>query len=412
MRIKDLIDVLRSTEHEIFPVTWHAARSEGGPMLPYELLGVVERHVAVRMLKNRIGFVPIPPGPRLHVDFFDPTYDPRVLESLHSPAMSQELRLQVTEQLAQATADQVRMDDQPAIFGMYPLLEQETTCIDFRPFMNKNPLVVPEDATLFRAYRLFRIMGLRYLFVTPSRPEAVGMITRKDLTEENAQLVLLNMALSRGLVGHDFLENDPEITLTHGLRKVWKDIIERPLSHLPFIDYLEAIATRTRGGKAAARAEAGSGAGLNGSHTAAANGRGEGAAQVEMAATPSIDDTALKLQIESLQYEIRTPPPQIRGANTSRSPSPAPEPRGASAAAGRTGTGATVAAGGAATPTGFGAGGRMPNRPRLPPAPAGMEDAADGGDGGGVGPVVPIALISDIAGLLPDSFQGFGGGHQ
>lgn len=44
--------------------------------------------------------------------------------------------------------------------------------------------------SLTRAYRLFRTMGLRHLFVVSSRPRIIGLLTRKDVIKENAMLVL------------------------------------------------------------------------------------------------------------------------------------------------------------------------------------------------------------------------------
>lgn len=66
--------------------------------------------------------------------------------------------------------------------------------IDLRPFMQRHPFVVPADARLSRAYRQFRTLGLRHMFVAPERPRVVGMLTRKDLILENAQLTLLEKA--------------------------------------------------------------------------------------------------------------------------------------------------------------------------------------------------------------------------
>lgn len=43
--------------------------------------------------------------------------------------------------------------------------------VDLRPFMQRNPFVVQADATLSRAYRLFRTMGLRHMLVSPPQPQ-------------------------------------------------------------------------------------------------------------------------------------------------------------------------------------------------------------------------------------------------
>lgn len=42
--------------------------------------------------------------------------------------------------------------------------------LDLRPYMQRSPFVVQSDASLTRAYRLFRTMGLRHMFV--SQPQS------------------------------------------------------------------------------------------------------------------------------------------------------------------------------------------------------------------------------------------------
>ena len=63
------------------------------------------------------------------------------------------------------------------------LTEQERAArVDIRPFMQRHPFIVHADARLSRAYRLFRTMGLRHMYITPSKPQVVGVVTRKDLS--------------------------------------------------------------------------------------------------------------------------------------------------------------------------------------------------------------------------------------
>ena len=51
--------------------------------------------------------------------------------------------------------------------------------IDLRPFMQRTPFMVHANASLSRAYRLFRTMGLHHLVVIPPKPMVMGVITRK-----------------------------------------------------------------------------------------------------------------------------------------------------------------------------------------------------------------------------------------
>lgn len=69
------------------------------------------------------------------------------------------------------------------------LTEDEIRCVvDLRAFMQLHPWTIPSDAPLSHAYRIFRTLGLRHLYVTPPKPTIVGIMTRKDLTEEAASL--------------------------------------------------------------------------------------------------------------------------------------------------------------------------------------------------------------------------------
>ena len=61
-------------------------------------------------------------------------------------------------------------DDQEAI--LRSLGEEELDrLVDIRSFMQRNPFMVHADASLSRAYRLFRTMGLRHLFVCEPQPK-------------------------------------------------------------------------------------------------------------------------------------------------------------------------------------------------------------------------------------------------
>ena len=51
--------------------------------------------------------------------------------------------------------------------------------LDLRPFMQRTPFVLQGNASLARAYRLFRTMGLHHLYVGPPKPRVIGLLTRK-----------------------------------------------------------------------------------------------------------------------------------------------------------------------------------------------------------------------------------------
>ena len=59
--------------------------------------------------------------------------------------------------------------------------------IDLEPYMNAAPPTIPSCASLHRAYKFFRSLGLRHLCVIGKSGELRGILTRKDLTYDNAE---------------------------------------------------------------------------------------------------------------------------------------------------------------------------------------------------------------------------------
>jgi CBS-domain-containing membrane protein len=88
--------------------------------------------------------------------------------------------------------------------------------MDLRPFMQRHAFTVNQHVSLSRAYRLFRTMGLRHLFVTTeSQPTVVGCITRKDIIEEHAELVLGDKRGSDSTVSLNPLTSSLELVDAH-----------------------------------------------------------------------------------------------------------------------------------------------------------------------------------------------------
>ena len=73
-------------------------------------------------------------------------------------------------------------------------VEMNSAWIDVTRLMQKHPYITHADARVSRAYRIFRTMGLRHLYVTPDRPLVVGVMTRKDVIQENTSLTLSEKA--------------------------------------------------------------------------------------------------------------------------------------------------------------------------------------------------------------------------
>ena len=78
-------------------------------------------------------------------------------------------RLSLLERLEQRPL-KVRREEQDALLRGLSSADLDLL-LDMRPFMQRNPCMVHSDASLSRAYRLFRTMGLRHLFVCQPQPK-------------------------------------------------------------------------------------------------------------------------------------------------------------------------------------------------------------------------------------------------
>ncbi len=154
---------------QTFPVTEEVAAA-AQPGAEFHVLGTVERQTLLKLLAHRVGLVA---GPSSAADM--PANDAG-WEAL-------------SEALEQRPLKADPATDQAAILGgLAP--GDRAAWLDLRPFMFRSPLLVQRGASLARALALFRSLGLRHLLVAQQDPRAIGLITRKDLTLENAQLVL------------------------------------------------------------------------------------------------------------------------------------------------------------------------------------------------------------------------------
>lgn len=53
--------------------------------------------------------------------------------------------------------------------------------LDLRPYLDSAPFTMNEHASVQRAYRVFRTLGLRHLIVVNKRNQVLGIVTRHDL---------------------------------------------------------------------------------------------------------------------------------------------------------------------------------------------------------------------------------------
>ncbi|DBA70944.1 TPA: hypothetical protein ACH3X2_011387 [Trebouxia sp. C0005] len=184
MLVSKLEGVLRRCAHQAFPITTEVDKAFAANE-SFPLHGVIKRTQVLRMLKHRIGLF---------------THDGM---SALPPAKaripkSQEERIELLDKLEQFPLKIRVKEEQESI--LRDLTDEERQMyIDLRPFMQRTPFLVHANASLSRAYRLFRTMGLHHVFVGPPKPMVMGVITRKDVTEENAELAL-GVKANKGLI--------------------------------------------------------------------------------------------------------------------------------------------------------------------------------------------------------------------
>ena len=267
-----LLAVLQSCNHQAFPVSpdaeddWGGGAGHGGggggldrtppqagrpagggggappsPTAPpglgrFAVHGLILRDVLLRLLETGLGRVPA-------------GADPPAEPAIPPTQAGREAVLAALERRP------VKLRPGPALASAAARLAGCTESVDLRPFMQRHPFVIPADASLARAYRLFRTLGLRHMLVTPACPPAVGLVTRKDLCEANARLALGAKAVA-------------------GLATV-TDRLVRP-GPLPFIPY-EPYGKIEDGG-AAGWGLAGAGGGGGGGAVGGAGGGGGGGA--------------------------------------------------------------------------------------------------------------------------------------
>jgi chloride channel 7 len=200
MRVRDLVNALTSTSHGAFPVTVTDVGDGHESGQPIELHGSITRNLLLKMLTHRVAMFD-PEEPReVSVDAVTLPYSntqitdrsPPITTTNPNPNYHQviyenaEDRDALLEKLKQIPFKSPGVDQ---IASTLTTREMELS-IDLTNFMQRHPFIVHADARLSRAYRLFRTMGLRHMYITPSKPQIIGVVTRKDLVEESSALTL------------------------------------------------------------------------------------------------------------------------------------------------------------------------------------------------------------------------------
>lgn len=221
-----LLEVLASCSHSAFPVTPDARIGSGGGELgglraeggvsrivgldgngggsgtaadsvvagPFAAHGLIRRDVALKLLEHRLGFV----GGGGGNGSGNGGSGVAGSSSAIAPGLSSSSlvpRTQAGREAVLCLLEQrpVKSRRDAALLSAAAAVRSRgdfDALVDLRPFMQRHPHVIAADASLSRAYRLFRTLGLRHLLVAPPRPLAVGLITRKDICEANARLAL------------------------------------------------------------------------------------------------------------------------------------------------------------------------------------------------------------------------------
>jgi len=188
-RVGHVAAVLASCGHASFPVTpdVEKALDSGGS---FELHGVVRRSTLVALLSRRAGLFAARPG------------DAPPPESASIPT-TQAARLALLDGLASRPIKIPRPAEAATLASLTDA--ERSLWLDIRPFMRRAPFVLPATASVARAHRLLSSAGAACVLVGAARPRVRGVLTRKDVTEENAEACLGAKAAAgrEGAAGRD-----------------------------------------------------------------------------------------------------------------------------------------------------------------------------------------------------------------
>ena len=181
--LADLCAVLAETSHASFPITYEVVRAAQGE--DFALCGAIQRDTLMQMIERRVGWLPADG-----------------VKTSASPSDYEEA-VNLQEMLEQV-ATKTSIKKEPHILESIAADDLDAFVIDLRPFMQRSPLLLQQHASYARAYQMFRAQGPTMVFVTPNHPRVQGIITRKDLTPENAALFLMDKAVEEGFLPEDF----------------------------------------------------------------------------------------------------------------------------------------------------------------------------------------------------------------
>jgi chloride channel 7 len=155
--VGNIVQVLRRSQHNAFPVVVRELPPQlSGDGSAGTFYGMILRSQLVTLLKRRAFGTLIHTGGSL------------INASVQAPRVAQEAF--EAEYPRYPTLESVELDE-----------SDMNQFVDLRLYANPATYTVRESATLTRAFRLFRSMGLRHLVVVNRFNQVLGMITRQDL---------------------------------------------------------------------------------------------------------------------------------------------------------------------------------------------------------------------------------------
>lgn len=173
MRVGALQSILSSCDHDCFPVV--------DPQRGDILVGTILRRTICVLLKHQAWF----PEDAMHCD------DDLDMSKANLAKKKPSAWAWRSQKQGKSSAFPVGWDEIGQLYPRFPEIwqvritpQERELVVDLRPYINSGAYVVHHTASVNRAYRLFRTMGLRHLPVTDLHNRVVGMITRKDMTNE------------------------------------------------------------------------------------------------------------------------------------------------------------------------------------------------------------------------------------
>lgn len=200
--VREVLNVLRSTRHNGFPVFKSAnfnPNDSGGQMvgfiLRHQLLLLLEQHAFVKAdlsSKKDSGNWSSPFFGNINMKqlkFLEDAmrayhfcHHPHRRDLTSRPEAIDELDLGSILGLDTSIESTCGVTEESGSKSHTTEISIETLLLDLRPFMNRAPLTVRGECSAQRVYVIFRTLGLRHLCVTDLNSRVVGMITRKDLS--------------------------------------------------------------------------------------------------------------------------------------------------------------------------------------------------------------------------------------